>query len=108
MVGWGVNIFGRTSAGNQPVAGDRARRCSPGTFASRLFSQRSKSTVPGNGVSITNCAKVKFSLLRQSSGRRRRYPGDRMGKSEDEGAQHVHAVLLERAGAASTKSRRPS
>jgi hypothetical protein len=57
MSGCGVNIFGRIAAGiNQyRVMGV------PSTiigFSACSFSHRPKSTVPGNGVIITNCANV--------------------------------------------------
>ena len=56
--GWGVNIFGRISARNQPVAGNRHVVRPASGFLACSFSQRAKSTVPGNGVIITNWAKV--------------------------------------------------
>src|SRR5580692_4020517 len=57
MVGCGVNILGRTSVG---IIQYRVIGTSPTMvgWSDCSFSQRLKSTVPGNGVIITNCANV--------------------------------------------------
>src|SRR3984957_2461111 len=57
MVGCGVNILGRTSVG---IIQYRVIGTSPTMVGCSAcsFSQRLKSTVPGNGVIITNCANV--------------------------------------------------
>jgi hypothetical protein len=58
------------------------------------FSQRPKSTVPGNGVIMTNWAKVTPALRRHFDGG---VEGGGLvgGQAEDEGAEDVDAVLLE-------------
>src|SRR5487761_2327731 len=62
IVGCGVNILGRTSVG---ISQYRVMGISPTMvgFCDCSFSQRPKSTVPGNGVIITNCAKVTPALI---------------------------------------------
>src|SRR5512146_3002795 len=66
MVGCGVNIFGRTSEG---ISQYRVIGTSPTIvgFFDCSFSQCPKSTVPGNGVIITNCAKVTPALRAMST-----------------------------------------
>src|ERR1700722_11979494 len=62
MVGWGVNILGRTSVGiiQYRVMGTPPTKVG---FTDCSFSHLPKSTVPGNGVIITNCAKVTPALM---------------------------------------------
>ena len=60
------------------------------------FSQAAKSTVPGNGVSITNCAKV-IPGARASFGGQLERLGPVARQPEDERAEHVDAVVPERA-----------
>src|ERR1700683_3909391 len=57
MVGWGVNILGRTSVGiiQYRVMGTPPTKVG---FTDCSFSHLPKSTVPGNGVIMTNCANV--------------------------------------------------
>ena len=87
--------FGRCACGISQwrVSGMPAIRV--GSFAID-FSQAAKSIVPGNGVSMTNCAKVTPALLRDVDGRVER-AGAVARQPEDERAEHVHAVMLERA-----------
>jgi hypothetical protein len=49
-------------SGDQPVSGNRNAFHPLDVLAEALF-QRSKSTVPGNGVIMTNCAKVSSASL---------------------------------------------
>ncbi len=59
------------------------------------FSHAAKSSVPGNGVSITNCAKVRLARsATESVAVERGFAVAR--QTEDERAEHVHAVAAER------------
>jgi hypothetical protein len=93
MLGCGVNIFGRISVG---ISQYRVIGTSPtkvGLFACS-FSHRPKSTVPGNGVIITNCANVTpaFSAISTVASN---VAGFIRGKPEDERTEHVNAMLSE-------------
>ena len=59
------------------------------------FSHAAKSSVPGNGVSITNCAKVRLARSATESVASKVAVAIAR-QTEDERAEHVHAVLAER------------
>ena len=61
----------------------------------RIFSHAAKSSVPGNGVSITNCANV-MPARSATESVASNVVGAVARQAEDERAEHVHAVLAER------------
>ena len=61
-----------------------------------VFSHAAKSTVPGNGVSMTNCAKVTPERS-ASSAVRSNVCGPIARQPENERAEHMNAVMAERA-----------
>ena len=69
-----------------------------GASSPSLFSQAAKSTVPGYGVSMTNCAKVSPARS-ATSAVASNVDGAIARQPEDERAEDVHAVLAERAQA---------
>ena len=89
---------------NQPVARQR-NAVDPRRIALHRLFPRGEIDRAGNGVSITNCANVTSGALGQRRGRVERVrPVAR--QPEDERAEHVHAVLLERAQPLDQRRRR--
>ena len=88
---------------NQPVLRDRDAVDLGRLARSGSAAHFSKSSVPGNGVSSTNCAKVTSALCGQCDGGVERVRAIAR-QPEDERAEHVNAVMPERRAAASTRA----
>ena len=102
IVGCGVYTLGRLAEGSAS-AGVMGTPSTRRVAVAGSFSHFSKSTVPGNGVSITNCAKVTPACC-ASAAVASKVSRPVARQSEDERAEHVDAVLRKRRSRSTSSS----